>query len=74
VDRKIRLCVLERALAACGIRGGRVDGHDGEGGGRELYGVLQRHLDAKDARVVAWVRAGRRSACLGGGSAVGVVL
>lgn len=65
VDRKIRLCVVERALAACGIRGGRVDGHDGEGGGREWYGVLRRHMDARDERVVAWVRAGRTQRVFG---------
>ena len=65
VDRKLRMCVVERALLACGMGGCKVDSHDGEGAGREWYNVLQRHLEAKDARVVAWVRAGKMQRAFG---------
>ena len=61
VDRKVRACVVERALQQCGVLGCEVIGHQ-----TEWYALIQRHLEARDPRAVAWMKPGKARTMLTG--------
>ena len=54
VDRKVRVCVVERALLQCGLQRCEVVGHQ-----TEWFALIQRHLAARDSRVAVWIKPGK---------------
>jgi len=54
VDRKVRACVVERALLQCGLERCEVIGHQ-----TEWFALIQRHLSARDSRVAVWIKPGK---------------